>query len=721
MSQLIRFVPRNTLDAQTNLAQFVELVRTRLPPLLERNEFDADAWSVEGLEAKGNPGNFIYFCQLGVRARKFFSKPRSDGRPAQIPATLLMREPLRAFAKAMLAYLHVWKRATIIRQRLAAFKFLEAALLEITGGTCPTATTPEVLDRACALSRETTGQSATYGHATALRIVYEMMGELGLLAVPSTWVPPVRPPVSNRNRVGEKFDAERMKKLPSPLALEALAAIFNSDSEDPTEIFTSSICALMLCTPDRSVEVLYAPRDLIAAEWKDPDTGETGLALRWFPAKGATPQTKTVIPAMREVVIRAVERLKRLSEPARALALWYERNPNRLYLPTEFEYLRERERIEMEEIYSILYGAPVEELDKTMSNRAVRWLTANKVPYVAAKSRYDKQSSADFKEFERAVLATLPSGFPVMDRKTGMHYSEALCLARPNEFNSKTSPQQCTFDRINYSVLQDSLKSQGDHKSIFEKREYRDSDGNILSMTTHQMRHYLNTLVRHSGKVTEDEIALWSGRKSVRQNATYNHVSDRDVIAKCRLAVGDPSRAVGPFANMDKRVFTNRSEFAGIKIITAHTHEFGCCIHDYAQSPCPCHTDCIHCNDSVCIKGDRRAEKNLRAFQQELTRLVADAQAAFDDEVLGSAEWFEHQSKTLELVNALVAILDDPNVPDGAVIQLSGVVSPSRLTMAREKRALAIKPVSHSISSLEDVRVLLRDQERAAGANPNAC
>lgn len=62
-----------------------------------------------------------------------------------------------------------------------------------------------------------------------------------------------------------------------------------------------------------------------------------------------------------------------------------------------------------------------------------------------------------------------------------------------------------------------------------------DKDRNYLYLTSHMLRHYLNTLVRHSGMLTEDEIAVWSGRIRVSQNRVYNHESDRDVIASCAM------------------------------------------------------------------------------------------------------------------------------------------------------------------------------------------
>lgn len=711
MTEPIRFMPRAKLDAQAHLADFVELVRNRFTPLRACNHFDDSAWNIEGLVQKEGGHRFVYFTQIGVEPRKHYPKGgRVKGRPADIPEERLLREPFRNFAKAILIYLHTWETSTGLIVRMATLRYLEAALYELNGSTCPTSTTPEVLNRACGFAMEAASQNA-YERGKQLELVYRYMVELSLVAVPGDWVCPLKPSPRARSRVGKQFDAERQEKLPSPQVLEALAAIFNSESNDPREIFASSACALMLCDPDRSVEVLFAPLDILTPDWTDPDTGEVGTGLRWYPAKGATPMVKTVIPSMRDIAVRAVDRLRQLSAPARALARWYEKFPDRLYLPPKLECLRGRERLDQDEIHAVLFGGDVAGRSPVERTRVRSWLDAMAVPRVSIKVG----TTASFADLERAVLAKLPTGFPVMEPKTGMRYSEALCVARVGEFNSNTnSPSQCCFDRIKYLVLRDALKTHGGVKSVFERRGYRDERGEFLSLTTHMLRHYLNTLVRQSGLVTEDEIAQWSGRKKVSQNATYNHQSDRDVIAKLRDAVGNPAKSVGPFANIDDRVFIRRNEFASIKVITAHTTEFGYCVHDYAQSPCQVHQDCMHCNEQVCVKGDVRAEENLRKTQTELTRLQADTMAAFSDEVLGSAEWFKYQSKTLERVNQLVTILDDPEIPQGAVIQPSGVVPPSRLAMAEESRRLFNKPVSQTVVSLDDVRALLADVNGSA-------
>lgn len=708
MTSPIRFVPLACRNAKENLVNFVETVRGNIVSIQPSNDFYKNAWSILDISPRRMNSTFIYFCQLDVKATNYY--PKNAGKlklAANVPDNQLMREPFRSFAKALISYEYAHEKNSDVTLRVTALRYLERALFEMNQETCPTATTPEVLNRACNLITDRAEKAHSSVLGRILAIHYKKMVELELVAVPSSWSSIISAPAQTFNRIGKEFDIARQKKLPSPLAIEAMAEIFNSDSNNPLEIFSSSICALMLCSPERSIEMLYAPRDILTPDWIDEKTGEVGTGLRWFPAKGAPPMIKTVIPSMRDIAIQAVKKLQNLSAPAQKLAQWYEENPNRIYLPAHLEYLRSYPRINQKETHAILFGGEVNKLTVKESQRVIAWLRSKNVPRVFT----NRSSTVSFLDLEKAVLTQLPKGFPIMDPENGMRYSEALCLARKGEFHEKLiSPEQCCFDRIKYGILHRAFKTtETNGLSVFERRGYKDKDGKYLYLTSHMLRHYLNTLVRHSGQLTEDEIAVWSGRIRVSQNAAYNHESDRDVIAKLRDAVGDPSRSVGPFSNIDNRIFVRRDEFANIKIITAHTTEFGHCIHDYAQSPCQVHQDCINCDEEVCIKGDVRAETNLRKTHLELTRLQADAKVAFSAEVLNAAEWFGYQTKTLERVNQLIAILDDPNVPHGAVIQLSGIAPPSRLLMAEEKRKLEVKSISKSITSLEEVRALLTD------------
>ncbi|MGE8451159.1 MAG: integrase, partial [Pseudomonadales bacterium] len=192
---------------------------------------------------------------------------------------------------------------------------------------------------------------------------------------------------------------------------------------------------------------------------------------------------------------------------------------------------------------------------------------------------------------------------------------------------------------------------------------------------------YLNTLAQ-AGGLSQLDIAKWSGRVNVSQNRAYDHQSDRDVLALVRQAVGGEQHSTGDLARLHKSMLIPRDEFARLKVPTAHTTEFGYCIHDFTMLPCQLHQDCLNCDEQICIKGDAVREANLRRHRDETRMLLAAAEAAVAEESAGADRWSEHQRKTLERLDQLCGILEDPRVPFGTVIQLrasnrllSGVIS----------------------------------------------
>lgn len=294
MGEIVPFVPRATHDALTNLREFVEHVRTTLRPFGRAdNKFEASAWRVFGLTSKNNKLQYLYFTQLGMEIRG------SKGKPATVVSESLLRQPFLGFAKALIAYMHAMRQTTAIGERLQALRYFEAALYEVTGVADPSATTPLVLNRACQLMEESTAHRTAHSRGNQLELMYGFIGDLGIVTTRTAWRNPVPAPQHVRNRVGKEFDDARRRKLPAPAAMEAMAEIFTSSTTDPLEIATSSLFALMLCSPDRAEEALNVPVDCLIPDWNDPNTGELGTGLRWFPAKGGAPTVKTIIPSMR--------------------------------------------------------------------------------------------------------------------------------------------------------------------------------------------------------------------------------------------------------------------------------------------------------------------------------------------------------------------------------------------------------------------------------------
>lgn len=199
------------------------------------------------------------------------------------------------------------------------------------------------------------------------------------------------------------------------------------------------------------------------------------------------------------------------------------------------------------------------------------------------------------------------------------------------------------------------------------------------------------------------DIAKWSGRKDIHQNAAYDHVTPDQMLQKIRDAVGDESQMFGPLAELPKRVLIPRDEFARLKVPTAHTTDLGFCIHDYTMSPCQLHLDCIHCEDLVCVKGDAEKTQRLQQRLEEARDLLGQAEQAVGEGYAGSDRWLMHHKSTVERLSQLCSIMDDPKVPLGAVVQLSPPRGAPQVESATRDRLSAADDPSVSTGLLSDV------------------
>jgi hypothetical protein len=207
----------------------------------------------------------------------------------------------------------------------------------------------------------------------------------------------------------------------------------------------------------------------------------------------------------------------------------------------------------------------------------------------------------------------LPDGFPILDPETGLKYSEALFVVQKNLFHSQKGTWACMIESVSQQHISDGLGGRTAHgaSSVFTRLGLTEEDGSEISINSHQFRHYLNTLAQKGG-LSQLDIAKWSGRRDIRQNRDYDHMSGVEVLERLREAVGDAGQMFGPLARVEIKVPITRNEFAAIQVPTAHSTDIGFCIHDFAMLPCPIHRDCINCNEHVCIKGNEAQAQRVR-------------------------------------------------------------------------------------------------------------
>lgn len=658
MAEIFLFRPRRELGAQANLQAFISLCRNQLRVFGASLPFDQMTWDVtDFIPLKGKSGALRVVFSSWATANKATPTP--------------MSEPFCAFAKSYFRYQHGLRPTKVVGFRIAALRACCAALVE-HGTTTPIAADAGIFNRAAQLLAQHYKENTAYRIGQQLELLGVFLDDNNLCAVPLNWKCPIPRPAESVGRVGEEFDKLRNDMLPSALALDSLARAFVVAVEPPDVVITS-IAALLCSAPDRVNEVLSLRADC-EVNVERPGAPKA-YGLRYWPSKGAEPMVKWVVSSMVGVVADAIRRLRQQTEEARRVSAWYETNPTSLFLPAHLEHLRGRNDLSMADATEILFVKP--------TRHGAAWCQRNGVPL----RQKGKRVIASFADLERVVTAQLPRGFPFMNPEVGLRYSEALCVMLRNAMHGQRGTYRCLIDSVDQGVLSTGLGNRSKHgfPSVFDRLKFFDGDGAPIAIRSHQFRHYLNTLA-HAGGMSELEIAKWSGRLDVRQNSAYNHVSDRDVLARIEELKADNHDVSTQLVAQVRVNLLPRAKFAELKIQTAHTTDFGFCVHDFAMSPCQLHLDCVNCNEQVCVKGDELGEANARSRHKETAALLEEARAADAEGFYGASRWVHHQQLTLERLEQLIGILDDPRIQPGAVIRLTHIKPASRLEQATEER-----------------------------------
>jgi len=220
------------------------------------------------------------------------------------------------------------------------------------------------------------------------------------------WKSPIIRP-TDTVRTGIKARQQREKKFPNEELLDALAYIFSSNPSAPKDIFTSSVCAMLLCAPSRISEILALPVD--CEVWQTKRDGTKAYGWRFQPGKGGTPCIKWIPDAMVTLAQEAIARVRMLAQEARKIANWYEEHPDLFYRHQDCPDVREKQPLTALQA-GLALGIPVED-----------------PRYCRAELRRFGLSDQDGKNtlniLNKWVLAKLPKDFPWFDKQRGIRFS----------------------------------------------------------------------------------------------------------------------------------------------------------------------------------------------------------------------------------------------------------------------------------------------------------
>ncbi|MDN4053127.1 hypothetical protein QPK32_08555 [Massilia sp. YIM B02763] len=663
MSDIVDLVPKRFLIADQKLATFIQESK-ELVVFDDNFDFDKNIWNATNLVGqKGKRGvTTIPFTAWG--------KPR----PSANVTSEFMLEPFLTFAKAYILDEYERTKKVSLNRDLQALRAISKALEVNAERCCVTLLTANILDAAVAIVKRKYSLEAAHGISACIAHIAQIVDNKFIGRIPLQWKNPVKY-ISPRARIGEEFEEIRNKRLPDSNILVALGRAYQKASH-PEDVIYTSMCAVMLGSPDRVNEVASLPEDCESPTLGD---GTPGYALRWWPSKGALPQLKAIPEVMQDIVKEAIGRIRKCTEYGRALARFYEDQiksegsfPTIVYLPDHLEYLRTQEFVSKDEISKILWGEGGHIVDD--------WCRKNKIEGIPVSG--SKRQIHRFSDVEKAILKELPSHFPYSDNTKRYKCSELLFTMQKFS-NTKRRPYACIYvamDRVDLNYRLD-----GNNKtSIFSNLGLNvivDGIEQPFKITSHQFRHYLNHLAHTTGELTEIDIDLWSGRTSRGQ--TYNHLSSEEISSRTAELIGG-SLSQLPALKADKQVkLYVRAEFKRLGIEAGHTTDFGYCAHDFAASPCQKHQECLDCTEQFCIKGDVERERNLRFEKEELEHLVEMAENANSQKKYGADRWLDRQKVNLARAKELLGIIDNPDVPYGAPIRLIRNNNYSKISHAR--------------------------------------
>ncbi|EGR1579499.1 integrase [Vibrio parahaemolyticus] len=423
--------------------------------------------------------------------------------------------------------------------------------------------------------------------------------------------------------------------------------------------------------------------------------------IKWYSGKDFGHAHKWIPTCMYGVVETAVERLRALSEPARKFAKMLEDTPNfpRHELCPD---VPEDQLLTMDEVAMALgrdlsiYG------DLSDAKRRKKWQSARN-QFLKRKGVIREDYRVTLRDLNSILRKDLPKDFPYIpfdngNGKVKVRWSEALYAGFANgldtiKSNILTELYIPTIDTLNEDLAPTKKKNRTTGElstgslSVFQRWEHGD-----LSMTSHQVRHMLDTMASVNG-MDGEQRANWAMRSDPRHNRYYDHttpeeygadfIEDREKELASQGLMNNPTTGT---TQIQVQVATPRTlqELNTKAALTAHTNEFGMCVTSYMAEPCTKYRDCINCDQQVCEKGDDGKCERIRKRLKDEKRLLKMDKKAVDDGVQGAVQFYERRKITTERCEQLLTMMEDPSIEEGSLIRLLNVEDVTQLDRAMD-------------------------------------
>lgn len=419
------------------------------------------------------------------------------------------------FVKAYVYSFHL-DNTSKAQEVIKAFRLVEIALLKFFNKADITKLTHAILDEVIIEAYQLFIPATVQRIYKDIKVINDFLCDKKIINVHiKTWCFKLEKENNSGTRPNQLAGDDKNSKLPDLRVVEFIGKVFRSEHKSPRDIFTTSIFALLLCAPSRISEVMNLNEDCLI---KVIDSnGAERHGLRFFAAKGFGYSIKWIPDSMVSVAQEAISRLKVLGVNANTISVIISNGEVNLYKklnkkPFDTIVINDLKKLGFD--YKLINiskecAAFLNKLDKGEVSVKFFWNYINK-----------KDANKD--------IGGKANSYYAMGKLVALNYNQLNVVKGDDIFTSIKD----TKNLIKNEFLSKAKERIG-YLNIFERHKIENNDLEPLTFNSHQLRHLLNTLAQRT-KLSEVEIAFWSGRKNINHNNNYNHVTDDEMIAMSR-------------------------------------------------------------------------------------------------------------------------------------------------------------------------------------------
>ncbi|GAA0856456.1 hypothetical protein [Aliiglaciecola litoralis] len=491
-----------------------------------------------------------------------------------------------------------------------------------------------------------------------------------------------------------KMDAEsiteRSEKLPTQAVLMAVAKLTNMDLQGADRLY-HAITEILFATGLRFDEVISLSVDCLYEKEIEELNQLTGALetykfweLKYFSKKSQCVFSKVIAKSMVSIIKPAIDFVIDYQIPVRKVIKDIENNSYYNF----FDEISGECLASDKAVYSLFASS--------RSNAATR------LRKLGVKVKKDEDDNNSFLAEElQAVTSDLAASsirklwLELKSKTTSTCLSEMLFITQHQREHQIKSSNSWDFRLIAHTPYSDFMTGRitntAEIKSIFERKNLLIDDKAFI-VTSHQFRHFLNTICQLHEGITELEIARYFGRNYQADNQAYDHTNKvkivmdnaQQILAANSITEDQAVEAMVNFTLVDSEEALEAIQNLSTTLVTS----IGLCKHDFADSPCGKHYACLRgCSSYTRTKGDQIEIKELnRIIEQEKKHLI-HAKESVAKEYWGSNNWLlSHQDLHDGCVKAL-SIEDDNNIDVGDTVQIFPEGNDSCLALEEENNS----------------------------------